>query len=108
MLGLFDHDVAAMIPHVSAVLAYPFAGFISIKAELGLIGLILYSYVFYRVLTNSLTNKNTVLDKTLIFMGVTLYISLLFDNYHEQIPIIGLYMLILGLNEKKPLQREIV
>jgi hypothetical protein len=100
MDGLFGYEVVSRIPHVSSVLVYPFAGFISIKAELGLIGLFLFCYMNVNLLGRGAKGADVCLNKTLVFFGITLLVSLLFDNYHEQIPIAGLYLLIVGINTK--------
>ena len=100
MDGLFGYEVIDRIPHVSAVLVYPFAGFISIKAELGLVGLVIFTYMNFSLLIRGVTGADENLNKTLVLFGFTLMVSLLFDNYHEQIPIAGLYLLLLGLNTK--------
>jgi hypothetical protein len=98
MAGLFGYRVVDKIPYVSAVLVYPFSGFISIKAELGLLGLALYLYVNFYMLKKGIYGRDSSLNKTLALSGVVIFISLLFDNYHEQLPIIGLFFLFLGLN----------
>ena len=74
--------------------------FISIKAELGIVGLTLFTYTNYSLLKSSVGTLPTSYDKALVFFGWAFFVALLFDNYHEQIPIAGLYMIFLGLNSK--------
>jgi hypothetical protein len=106
MVGLFTSEVVERITHVSAVLTYPFSGLISIKAELGIVGLLIYVYVIFSIIKSSISGLITPLDKTLIFFGGIFIMSLLFDNYHEQIPMIGLYMLILGFHSGNTYNRK--
>ena len=98
MDGLVTSEVMKYIGNVSAILTYPYAGFISIKAELGLLGLFIFSYCLFTILYRSVARVERPIDKTLLLMGVVIFCSLLFDNYHEQMSVLGLYMFILGLN----------
>ncbi|MGD8172069.1 hypothetical protein ACQEXU_10435 [Vibrio sp. TRT 21S02] len=101
MDGLFTNEIIENIKWVSAVLTYPFSGFISLKGELGLLGLFLYISVIYKLSSPLLKNRSNEpisAFKLGLFISVFVFIvALLFDNYHEQLAISSIFFVLVGV-----------
>lgn len=84
----YNEEFVAMIPYMSAVLAYPFSSIVALFAELGIFG-----YMAYLAFLNSKTKKNTKLSSliTLFFLFL-----MVFDSYMEMTSVIGMFWIIMG------------
>ena len=94
----YNEEFVAMIPHMSAVLAYPFSSIISLFAEVGIVG-----YLAFLFFLNSTTIKNNSRANKLIV--ITLLFLMIFDSYMEITPVVGMFWLILGILQN-PIERE--
>lgn len=101
MQGLWTQELADNIKYYSAILSYPFSGITSIKAEIGLIGLALYTWLIFRIGKNLYATVNfrspALTDHVKLSLSLSLciyYLALFFDNFHEQ-PSIGYLLLFL-------------
>ncbi|MGD8110911.1 hypothetical protein [Vibrio sp. TRT 17S01] len=101
MAGLYDFEVLDNIRWVSAVLTYPFSGFISLKGELGVVGMSMYILTIFKMsylLLSKSSNKYVSAFKLGLFVAVcTFIVALLFDNYHEQLVISALFFIFIGI-----------
>jgi hypothetical protein len=88
--GLYTEEIYNSIRYRSANLSFPFAGIITVKTELGLIGLFLFlTLIFYMgkvFLANALQASDTHIKRW--WVGFSIYtfsipVLMLFDNYHE-------------------------
>lgn len=112
MRGLWTEELASSIGNYSAILSYPFSGLLSIKAELGLIGLIIYYTSIFSVSFSLAKSVNYKSPSPIDTLRLTLSISMLiyalllfFDNYQEQPSVAYLLYFLCGIsyyNTKNP------
>lgn len=100
MDGLYTYEILDNIKWVSAVLTYPFSGFISLKAELGIVGISMYLYVVYRIsfpLIKNDDSENVNAFKKGLFVSTMVFLTaLLFDNYHGQLALSASIFILIG------------
>ncbi|MEZ7892946.1 MAG: hypothetical protein QMC67_14485 [Candidatus Wallbacteria bacterium] len=91
LADLWTEDIVNNVKWHSAVLTYPFSGINSLKAEIGLVGIVFYIGIIFLIIQKLFNNfffekelliKKIILTLTLVF--ITIPILLLFDNYQEQ------------------------
>jgi hypothetical protein len=110
---LWTEEIFLSIGYRSAMLSFPFAGMVSLKAELGWVGLLFYlmfGFGIFWVLVSRSYSVPGDLKYWWLSLGLTWLILLflmLFDNYQEQtvtmFPLISLTALFLGFT---PTQHE--
>ena len=93
MKNLYTKQIYDTMRWRSANLSFPFAGIVSIKAEFGLIGLLLFLAGLYLIVVSlirrsySMENDLKNWGLTFAIFGYTLIILLFFDNYQEMPPV---------------------
>lgn len=94
----YNDKFVEMIPHMSAVLAYPFSSIIALFAEVGIIG-----YISYLFLLNSTTIRAN--KKVNSLLAITFLVLMIFDSYMEITSVVGMFWLTSGVLQK-PIREE--
>lgn len=102
-------DTQREIHQYSGQLSSPFSGIISIKAELGIVGLILFVVViialFHSLMKTYSTSNDLEIKRwalTIAFFWLALLLLMVFDNYHEKLTIVPALMTVVLLSTTQP------